>query len=79
MKLGEYWKYLAHCLGFEEPEITAFHKENEELREKAYKMLIKWRAKHGSGATYSVLYDALRDERTGQTELAQGYCCLKKR
>ena len=41
-------------------------------------MLIKWRAKRGSGATYSVLYDALRDERAGQTKLAQQYCCLKR-
>ena len=77
-KLGEYWKDLARCLDFEEPEITAFDKQNEELREKSYKMLIKWRAKCGLRATYSVLYDALCDERVDQTELAQGYCCLRK-
>ena len=76
MKLGEYWKYLAQALGFEKPEITAFHKQNEELREKALKMLLKWRAKYGSEATYRVLYDALCDECVGQTELAQKYCCL---
>ena len=75
-KLGEYWRDLARCLGFEEPEIIAFHKENEELREKALKMLLQWRAKYGSGATFRVLYDALCDECVGQTELAEKYCCL---
>ena len=75
MKLGEYWKYLAQALGFEESEITAFSKQNEELREKAYKMLLRWRAKYGSGATFKILYDALCDERVDQMELAQKYCC----
>lgn len=75
MKLGEYWKYLAQAVGFEDPEITAFSTENKELREKAYKMLLKWRAKCGSGATFRVLYDALCDERVDQMELAQKYCC----
>ena len=75
-KLGDYWKDLARCLDFEEPDITAFHKQNEELREKALKMLLQWRAKYGSEATYRVLYDALCDECVGQTELAQKYCCL---
>ena len=74
-KLGEYWKDLARCLDFKEPDITAFHKQNEELREKALKMLLQWRAKCGLGATYRVLYDALCDELVGQRELAQKYCC----
>ena len=75
MKLGEYWKYLAQALGFEKPEITAFLKQNEELREKALEMLLKWRAKYGKGATFRVLYDALCDERVDHLELAQNYCC----
>ena len=75
-KLGEYWKDLAYCLGFEKPDITAFHKQNDELREKALEMLLQWRAKYGSGATFRVLYDALCDECVGQTELAEKYCCL---
>lgn len=75
MKLGKHWKYLAQALGFVKPEITAFHTQNEELREKALDMLLQWRAKYGSGATFRVLYDALCDERVNQMALAQKYCC----
>ena len=62
-------------LGFEKPDITAFHKQNDELREKALEMLLQWRAKYGSWATFRVLYDALCDEYVGETEFAQKYCC----
>lgn len=78
MKLGDYWKDLARCLGFDEPAITAFHDQDQKLKERALQMLSKWKAKCGSEATYSVLYYALCDERVGQTELAQLYCCEKK-
>ena len=75
-KVVEYWKDLARCLDFKEPEIEAFHKENEELTEKALKMLLQWKAKYGSRATYRALYDALCHECVGQMELAEKYCCL---
>ena len=75
MKLGTSWKPLARCLKFEEADVTGFHKENEEYTEKALKMLQKWKAKYGLGATYRVLHEALCDERVCQRVLAERFCC----
>lgn len=77
MYLGSSWKPLARCLKFKEAQIVAFHKENEELREKALKMLLKWKANYGSEATYRVLFDALCNERVGEKELAERFCCFE--
>lgn len=74
-KIVECWKDLARCLGLEESDITVIHDQNQKLKERALKMLLQWRAKCGSGATYRVLYDALCDELVGQRDLAQKYCC----
>lgn len=80
MKLpGSAWKHLARSLKFDEAEITAFDSENRELREKAYKMLLKWKAKCGNElATYRVLYHTLCGERVGQTELAERFCYVSQ-
>ena len=75
---GSAWKHLARSLKFDEAEITAFDSENQELREKAYKMLLKWKAKCGFGATYRVLYHAMRGERVDQTELAERFCYVSQ-
>lgn len=54
------WKKLARRLKIEEPKITAIDKEIEELSEKAYKMLLYWNQEKGCGATYNVLFKALK-------------------
>ena len=72
---GNSWKQLARLLGFDDAEITACDKENEELFEKAYQMLLHWQQRKGREATYQVLYDALIDELDSFRHLAEKYCC----
>lgn len=69
------WKKLGGRLGFKNAEITAFHKNNEELGEKAYAMLLAWKRKEASDATYRVLYDALCHKLVQCKSLAQRFCC----
>ena len=54
-----------------------FDQANEELAEKAYKMLMAWKEKVGSEATYKVLYDTLCHELVECKHLAERYCCDK--
>ena len=57
------WGKLARRPRFHKGETNGFHEDNEELSEKAFDMLIRWKEKEEAGATYSVLYDALCHER----------------
>ena len=41
------WKKLGRRLKLEAAELTALHQENEELSEKVFAMLIKWKQKKG--------------------------------
>ena len=76
MKLGDNWKKLGGRLGFDKAKLTAFHKENEKLAEKAYEMLMDWKQREGSEGTYQVLYDALCHDFVGCKGLAETFCCL---
>ena len=71
------WKTLGRRLGFNEAVIDDLDQANEELAEKAYKMLIAWKQKVGSEATYKVLYDTLCHELVECKDLAEQYCCDK--
>ena len=74
--IAEKWRPLGRQLGFEEWELTLFHKDNEEYKEKAYAMLLSWKQRKGEGATYQVLKEALCDEElVGRTDLAEKFCC----
>ncbi|XP_078357689.1 uncharacterized protein LOC144642579 isoform X1 [Oculina patagonica] len=79
-EIAESWKKLARRLKVEEAKITAIHKENEELSEKAYKILLHWRQTNApvAPATYQVLYDALNHPLVGRSDLAEKYCCEKQ-
>lgn len=68
------WKRLGHRLKLEEPRIVAFHKENEMLSEKAFKMLLYWKHSMGSDGTYQVLYDALCHELIARRDIAEQFC-----
>lgn len=48
---------------------------NKISREKAFRMLLKWKEVEGSGATFRVLYDALRHELVEREDLAERFCC----
>ena len=43
--------------------------------EEARRMLVSWKQKEGSKATYQVLYDALTDELVSCKLLAEEFCC----
>ena len=74
-ELAGKWKTLGRRLGFNEAVIDDLDQANEELAEKAYKMLIAWKQKVGSEATYKVLYDTLCHELVECKDLAEQYCC----
>ena len=71
----EKWKALGRRLKLEAPELTALHQENEELSEKAFAMLIKWKQKNAFEATYRCLYDALCHKLVNRKDLAGKFCC----
>ena len=76
-KLAKKWKTLGRRLGFNEAAIDDFDQANKELAGKAYKMLMAWKQKVGSEATYKVLYDTLCHELVECKHLAEQYCCDK--
>lgn len=75
MKLGNSWERVARRLKFEDEEVTAFHKENEEYAKKALKMLFRWKRRDGSEETYRVLHAALSHKLVGRKDLAETFCC----
>ena len=74
-KLGEDWKKLGrHLLNFDEAKLSKFHKGDDELDEKAYKMLLHWKKTYGSAATYQILSNALRNKLVNRRDLAEEFC-----
>ena len=71
----EKWKPLGRRLKLESSELEALHKDNEEWSEKAFAMLMKWKQKKGSDATYRCLYDALCHDLVNRKDLAEEFCC----
>lgn len=72
--IGASWRKLGRRLKVAEAEITAIHKENEELAEKGYKTLLHWKQSNSEGASYQILYDALNHRLVARSDLAQKYC-----
>ena len=67
------WKAVGRRLGIQEARLTAFDNENREYFGKMYKMLLHWREKSGSAATYTVLHDALCHPLVNRTDLAEQF------
>ena len=72
--LADNWTKLGRRLGFEQARITAYHKENERLSEKAFKMLMDWKQSKGSDGTYQNLYDALCHKFVKCKHVAEEVC-----
>lgn len=72
--IGADWRKLGRRLKVSEPDITAIHKENEELAEKGFKTLLRWKQSNAQGATYQILYDALSHRLVARSDLAEKYC-----
>ena len=75
--IAEGWKPLGRRLGMNESKLTAFDRENKEYSEKPYKMLLCWKQREGSAATYQVLHDALCHSLVGRRNLAEEICGYK--
>ena len=69
-KLDE-WKRVGRRLKIEEARLTAFDNENKEWSEKIYKVLLHWKERDGSAATYTVLHDALCHPLVNRRDLAE--------
>ena len=74
-KVSNDWRTLGRRLTFHEAELQEFGNIHEEISEKAYAMLLAWKRRGGSDATYSVLNQALCDTRVKRKDLAQEFCC----
>ena len=70
----ENWKSLAHLLWFTEDKIGVFDDDNVKLRDKVYGMLIVWKDREGSRATFRVLHDALCHRLVNRQDLAEEFC-----
>ena len=64
------WKTLGRRLKIEEVRLTMIDDENTEFFKKIYKMLLHWKEKNGSTATYTILHDALCHPLVNRTDLA---------
>ena len=71
----EEWKPLGRRLKFNIAQLTGFDKDTDSWREKALAMLMEWKQREGSSATYTVLYEALRHEFVNRKDLAEKICC----
>ena len=76
-KISDKWKKLGRRLQFDEAQITEHDSSNDRLSEKAYQLLMAWKGRDASAATYRVLHIALSDVE--RRDLAQEFCCQWKR
>lgn len=68
------WKRLGRALGIKEVFIDIIQEEEKDAYERAYKMLIKWRDKMGSEASYEALAQALKHKVVGRSDLIRRFC-----
>ena len=75
-KVSNDWRTLGRRLNFYEAELLGFDNSREQISEKAYAMLLAWKRRGCSNATYSVRNQALCDTRVKRRDLAQEFCFL---
>ena len=71
------WKRLARRLGFWEDEIEQFDIYNTKFTDKVYMMLMRWKVREYSDATYQVLHEALCHPLVNRRDLAVEFCIDK--
>ena len=72
------WEALGRQLGFTDEQLVHFDRDNIEFTNKIYKMLLEWKQREGSGATYEVLYNALCSKYVMYRKLAETLCFTKR-
>ena len=70
------WRLLARRLLFREETINEFDEAYVHFSEKAFQMLLAWKHREGSAASYKVLYDALCHPLVSRRDLAQEHCLM---
>ena len=65
---------LGRRLGVEELELQDIEQRHRQLCERGYHMLMGWKHKDGSAATYQILNAALQHELVQRKDLAQQIC-----
>ena len=74
-KVSKDWKTLGRRLTLHEAELQEFDNSHEQTSEKAYSMLLAWKQRGGSAATYSALNKALCDTLVNRRDLGEEFCC----
>ena len=74
VQLGTSWESLARRLQFQDAEVEVFDSDYQNLSQKGFKMLMTWKQREGSLATYQVLHDALRHPFVQRRDLAERFC-----
>ena len=67
----ENWKVVGRRLKIDRPTLTAFDMEYRGWFEKSYRMLLHWKERNGSTATYTILHNALCHPLVNRTDLAE--------
>ena len=76
-KISNEWKTFGRrLLENDEALLNAVDKDNDKCSEKAYKMLLKWKAAKGSDATFRVLHEALCHDIVNRLDLAEKFCVV---
>ena len=75
-KIPKDWKSLGRRLKLEETDLDIIDEEVDQLHEKAYTMLMKWKRAKGEDATFLVLYKALCNHLVLRRDLAGEFCCV---
>ena len=68
------WRQLGRRLGFSEPQLDEI--EAADKGHKEYRMLLKWKQRKGSSATYKVLCGALEHKLVQRKDLAEQFCYI---
>lgn len=74
--IGDDWKKLGRRLKVTDAQLEEINGTDDKLAEKAYRMLIIWKQKGGSAATYKKLNNALIN--VGRKDLAERHCCRRQ-
>ena len=69
------WEVLGRRLEIEDATLSGFDDDYRKKREKIYNMLLHWKERDGSAATFTILHDALCHPFVNRTDLAEQLCC----
>ena len=72
--LGKEWMWVGRLLGLEDTPLDGVKETHEHPNDWCYQMLLLWKQKNGTHATYSWLAQALLHRAVGKRFFAEKYC-----